>query len=66
MKRVILDTNIYGVITIDIDRAIIRDKIGKTAIIYGMPLIRKELRDAPKKVRFEGINLRNRLLIVIR
>ncbi len=64
MKRVILDTNIYGLIVIDADRDSVRYGIEKKkkAIIYNLPLIRKELRDTPKSMRFEGANLRNYLL----
>lgn len=69
MKRVILDTNIYGFI-LDIDEPdMIEESIAKSDImIYGMRVIRKELRDAPKKStiydrsRKAVRNLRNSLL----
>ena len=64
MKRVILDTNIYGVIVLDKNRQSVRYSIEKEkkAVIYNLPLIRKELRDTPKSMRVEGENLRNYLL----
>ena len=66
MKRVILDTNIYGLIVVDEDRGKIRNSVEKekVVIVYGFPIIRKELRDTPKNIRIKGANLRNDLLIV--
>ncbi|MBU0628850.1 MAG: hypothetical protein KKC75_06685 [Nanoarchaeota archaeon] len=49
MKRIILDTNIYGELVIDIDVEKIINNIGvEDNVIYGMKIIRKELRDTPK------------------
>ncbi len=64
MKRVILDTNIYGLIVNDPNKEIVKDGIEKkkSAVVYGFSLIRKELRDTPRKIRVEGENLRNYLL----
>jgi len=64
MKRVILDTNIYGTIVLDKDRNLLKDTIIKSreVVVYGFSLIRKELRDTPRSIRIEGINLRNYLL----
>jgi len=64
MKRVIMDTNVYGLIVVDLDRNKVKEalKKGLRVIVYGMPLIRKELRDTPKNIRAEGANLRNYLL----
>ncbi len=64
MKRVLLDTNIYGLMVIDKDRDRLRDSIEqvKTVVIYGLPLIRKELRDTPKNIKVREVNLRNYLL----
>lgn len=66
MKRVIFDTNIYGLIVEDKNRTKIRYKIEKerAVIVYGLPLIRKELRDTPRNIRVEGANLRNYLLSI--
>lgn len=66
MKRVLLDTNIYGLIVKDNDRAKIRNKIEKerAVVVYGLPLIRRELRSTPKNIRIDGINLRNDLLVL--
>ncbi|MEK6887717.1 MAG: hypothetical protein AABX14_02100 [Candidatus Aenigmatarchaeota archaeon] len=69
MKRVILDTNIYGFILEKDDPDTIEELISKSdIIIYGLRVIRKELRDAPKKStiydrsRKVVRNLRNSLL----
>lgn len=64
MKRILLDTNIYGLIVIDEDRDKIRDSIEKkrVLVVYGLPLIRRELRDTPKNLRVGGNNLRSDLL----
>ena len=64
MKRVILDTNIYGLIVVDKDRNKVRHSVEekKTVVVYGLPLIRKELRDTPRNIRVGGTNLRNDLL----
>lgn len=64
MERVILDTNIYGLIVIDEDRNKVRHSIEKEkmAIVYGFQLIRKELRDTPKNIRVGGTSLRSALL----
>ena len=64
MKRILLDTNIYGLIVIDEDRDKIRNVIEKkrVLVVYGLPLIRKELRDTPKNIRVGGNNLRSDLL----
>ena len=64
MKRVILDTNIYGNIAIDPKRLEIVKKIigGKELIVYGNKIIRNELRDVPKKIKVNNRNLRIDLL----
>lgn|SRR3989338_1547412 len=63
MKRIILDTNIYGLIVIDKDRLkIINNILNDSEIkICGSGVIRKELRNTPKGL-VDGINLRNDLL----
>ena len=64
MQNLILDTNIYGLIVVDLNREKVRVSIEKkkSAIVYGLPLIRKELRDTPKNIRVRGTKLRNYLL----
>lgn len=66
MKRIILDTNIYGLIVVDNDRNKVRYSIEKekAVVVYGLPLIRKELRDTPKSIRVGGANLRGYLLSI--
>lgn len=60
MKKLLIDTNIYGEIAIDPDVKKILNAINKKKIlIYGIRnTIRNELRDTPKKNRFEEKNLR--------
>lgn len=63
MERVLLDTNIYGLIAVDKDRLKITDSIIKSGlIVYGTGLNRKELRAVPKYVIVAGRNLRVDLL----
>ncbi|MBI5389809.1 hypothetical protein HZB01_05525 [Candidatus Woesearchaeota archaeon] len=66
MLRVLLDTNIYGLISIDIERRKIIDALYHplAPLVYGMPLIRKELRDTTRTLKMGGINIRNDLLIL--
>lgn len=61
-----MDTNIYGLIVVDEDRSKVRDKIEKekVVIVYGLQLIRRELRYTPKSIRIGGANLRNYLLSI--
>ena len=48
MKRILLDANIYGEITIDTDIGIIKGKIRNAGVIYGFRLIRNKLRMTSK------------------
>jgi len=65
MKRILPDTNIYGELVIDKDIAKIKDNFEKSKeklTIYGLKLVRDELRSTPKPSRVEGKNLRIALL----
>jgi len=63
MKKIILDTNIYGELVKETDLLKIKDRIkGKEDIIYGVDIIRMELRDTPRGVRLSNKNLRISLL----
>lgn len=64
MKRVLLDTNVYGELAIDSAVEKIRSALATTQnfVFYGMDVIRKELRETPKNERFRGKNLRIILL----
>jgi len=63
MMRVILDTNIYGELVKDPLAGKIIDVINPSIVlIYGIDIIRKELRDTPKKDRLAQKNLRIALL----
>lgn len=62
MKRIILDTNIYGLVAVDEKREEIRRSITSSGIVlYGSTVIRKELRKTKKGI-VDGVNLRNVLL----
>ena len=63
MKRIILDTNIYGVIAMDEDRSEIVEKIKISKIIvYGFKTIRGEIRDVPMKIKIGNKSFRVDLL----
>jgi len=64
MKRLLLDTNIYGEMVVDKNLSLILKcyKEKKNLIIYGFSVVRKELRDTPKTKLFFGKNLRVALL----
>lgn len=63
MKRVILDTSVYGEM---IKEAEVVDKlvsmVPSNYVLYGTKIIRNELRDLSKEAKFEGKNKRNLLL----
>ena len=63
MKRIILDTSVYGRLIEDekIINSVI-NKIPNVFVIYGSEIIRKEIRDTPKYIRHLGRNLRIMLL----
>ena len=62
MKRVILDTNIYGEMVIDVELDEIESLIRKNMMIYGAEVIRKEIRRAPRWTVKYPKNLRMDLL----
>ncbi len=64
MKRLLLDTNIYGEMVVDNHLNLLKEKLKQdnSLIIFGSSLIRKELRATPKKIKLEGSNLRIDLL----
>ena len=63
MKRVIFDTNIYGLIAVDQDRINIVNAVLKSNfVVYGTKLNRDELRAVPKKLILGRKNLRVDLL----
>ena len=66
MKRILFDTNIYGLIVVDKERNAIREELSKKKfIVYGNSIIKNELRKTPR-VFVDGINLRNDLLRLYR
>ena len=63
MKRVILDTSVYGKIVEEPEiAALIFQKLSKDLVIYGTDVIKDELRDTPKSSLHQGKNLRGKLL----
>lgn len=64
MKRLLADTNFYGLLAKDPKRIEVVGSIktNKNLLIYGFRIIRNELRDVPKKIKIEGKNLRIDLL----
>ena len=63
MKRIMLDTNIYGLIAGDNDRLKIVNAMLKSGFIfYGTKLNRDELRAVPRNLIVDGRNLRVDLL----
>ena len=67
MRRLLLDTNIYGLIVENQERQQFESLVEKTKVtIYGCSIIRKELRNTPKKEKIlteQGIQ-KVRLLIL--
>ncbi len=65
MKRLLLDTNIYGEMIVDDHLNLIKEKLkqrGESFVIFGISLIRRELRATPRKIKAGGGNLRIYLL----
>ena len=63
MKRIMLDTSVYGRLVEDIGLA---EKIGllvpKEYVVYGIKTIREELKDTPRKIRLKEASKRLLLL----
>ncbi len=64
MKRIILDTNIYGRIVERQQEERARESLGNSPdiIVYGFDVVRKELRATSKKIRFGKKSVRIALL----
>ena len=64
MKRIIFDTNAYGLLAIDMERlkVVEKIKISSSLIVYGFKIIRDELRDVPKSIKIRDKSLRIDLL----
>ena len=64
MKRVLLDTSIYGELILDPEIDKIKEKLDKanSIFLYGNSYIRKELRNTAKKKKIQGKNLKVYLL----
>lgn len=67
MRRLLLDTNIYGLMAADPLLTKLKElhtNKKNDIIIYGFPLIRRELRATPKTKLYQGRNLRVTLLSI--
>ncbi len=65
MKRLLLDTNIYGLLAADPELLSLKSAYQKKKqefLIYGFALVRKELRETPKSKSVLGKNLRIAML----
>jgi hypothetical protein len=65
MQNLLLDTNIYGEMLVDLELDKVKERISKNKsllVLFGLIIIRKELRATSKKVKVEGSNLRIDLL----
>ena len=62
MKRLLLDTNIYGELIFDVDFARTKENLSQRCVIHGFSIIRNELRDVPADTKLFGKNLRIGLL----
>ena len=62
MKRLLLDTNIYGELILDADFAKMKENVSQKYVIHGFVIIRDELRDVPRDAKLYGKNLRIGLL----
>lgn len=62
MKRLLLDTNIYGELVLDADFEALKRSILLHCVVHGFRVIRDELRDVPKDNMIGGKSLRLSLL----
>ena len=60
MRRVLLDTNVYGHIIKTTDKDCLIERVkNHTMLICGSSIIRQELRDIPKNAMYKDIGVRN-------
>lgn len=62
MRRILLDTNIYGRMVLDDELDEIKGLVAKKVLIYGAEVIRKEIRKAPRWTTRYPKNLKMDLL----
>ena len=65
MKRVILDTNIYGEIIINKDIELIKSLTRNKLLVYGLSIVRKELKQTPKTIKIDHENKKRKLQIIL-
>ncbi|MBI2541357.1 hypothetical protein HYV80_01475 [Candidatus Woesearchaeota archaeon] len=67
-SKLLLDANVYGEMVVDKELRKVRENfeaLRKLILVYGInAVIRKELRNTPKKIKAEGKNIRNYLLVL--
>ncbi len=62
MRKVLLDTSVYGKLLIDPRAKPLRQMFRSSCIIYGATIIRRELRSTPKNIRYGAQKVRLALL----
>ena len=62
MKRLLLDTNIYGELILDAEYSRLKELISQKSVIHGFQPIRQELRDVPLSMKLNGKSLRISIL----
>ena len=58
MKRVLLDTNIYGELIFDEQFVLLKEKIPSLFVVHGFQIVRQELRAVPSRIKTNGVNVR--------
>ncbi|PIN84859.1 MAG: hypothetical protein COV47_05165 [Candidatus Diapherotrites archaeon CG11_big_fil_rev_8_21_14_0_20_37_9] len=63
--RVLFDTNIYGLI-LELDKQELAEKVinSDKVTVYGLDVIRKELREIPKNLKHEKKSFRGKILVI--
>ena len=64
MKRLLLDTNIYGEMIFDADFLMLKEGLRNEFVVHGFRVVRDELRNIPKSSKIQGKNMRIALLHV--
>ena len=64
MKRLLLDTSIYGEIIFDGDGKRLADGLKGKVVVHGFKIVRDELRQTPKSIIYDGNKIRLNLLSV--
>jgi hypothetical protein len=57
MKRLLLDTNIYGEIIFDVDFISLKEKLQNVCVVHGLRVVRDEIRKMSKSTKIQGKNV---------